>query len=263
MTSPAVITSDLCFRYSDTTPEVLSGVDLSIAPREFFVLLGRSGTGKSTLLRTINGFCTPNRGEVRVHDRLVENKAKRLRTLRRQIGVIYQSHNLVGRLTASQNVITGMLAEIPLPRAMFGLFAEAEYAEASRLLGEVGLGGFEDIRVDQLSGGQKQRVAIARALAQNPSLILADEPVASLDPMTARGILGLLDTIRREKGITMIVSLHQLDLAREFGSRVVALSEGRVVVDRPACALTDAEIESIYPGKGTTVVDASPLKETA
>lgn len=243
---PTVQISSACFAYTANAPKVINGVNLEISPGEFSVLLGRSGTGKSTLLRMINGFVRPQTGTVSIEGEPLEYSSAKLRKTRKRIGVIYQQHNLVGRLSSSRNVLTGMLANIPLGRAMIGAFTESERALAEQLLTEVGLEGFGTTRADQLSGGQKQRVAIARALAQNPQILLADEPVASLDPITAEEILTLLDKIRNDRGITVIVSLHQLELAKKYGDRIVALANGRVVVDTPPSLLSDEHLETIY-----------------
>lgn len=243
----AVRVENAVFAYGPQGPNVLDRTNLAVPRGEYTVLLGRSGTGKSTLLRLINGFVRPQSGTVYIQDQPIKYSARELRTVRTNIGVIYQQHNLVGRLTAARNVMTGMLASIPLGRALTGVFTQRERDFANQLLAEVGLEGFGSTRADQLSGGQKQRVAIARALAQNPQILLADEPVASLDPITAGEILALLDRIRKDRGITVVVSLHQIDFARQFGDRIVALANGKVVVDTPSSQLSDDHLAVIYP----------------
>ncbi|MCT1685228.1 phosphonate ABC transporter ATP-binding protein [Corynebacterium appendicis] len=250
-THPAVQVSEAVFAYDTKGSTVLNGVNLDIAPGEFAVLLGRSGTGKSTLLRLMNGFVRPQRGAVSIEGKRLGYSSKELRTVRKNIGVIYQQHNLVGRLSVTKNVMSGMLANIPLGRALLGIFNEREKNLSDQLLAEVGLKGFGTTRADQLSGGQKQRVAIARALAQDPQILLADEPVASLDPITAREILSLLDRIRNNRGITVVITLHQIELAREFGDRIIALADGEIVVATPSSELSDEHLAAIYPSSGS------------
>jgi phosphonate transport system ATP-binding protein len=160
--------------------------------------------------------------------------------------MIFQNYNLVNRLTVLENVLCGMLSEIPFHRAMLGIFSDKEKEKALALLKEVGLEDFAEQRADQLSGGQKQRVGIARALAQNPEIILADEPVASLDPVTSEEILKLLKDINQKNGITVIISLHQIEYAKIYGERVIALLNGRLEIDKPARLLTEKDIARIY-----------------
>lgn len=212
---------------------------------EFAVLLGRSGAGKSTLLRTINHLVPPTAGRIVSSEFGVLGPAAQLRQHRRRTASIFQHHQLIERRTALDNVLTGRLAFhgtlrslLPLPRWDFEI--------ALSCLDRVGLGEKALARVDQLSGGQKQRVGIARALAQQPSMILADEPVASLDPATAEAVLELLRSICRQDGITAIVSLHQLEYGRRFADRIVGLANAGIAFDATATELNDAHLARIY-----------------
>jgi phosphonate transport system ATP-binding protein len=218
---------------------------LTIAAGGFNVLLGPSGAGKSTLLRTLNGLVTPTTGTIRV-DGIGEIGAKAaLRRHRRATGMIFQQHHLIGRVSALGNVLMGRLGYHSCVRTLLPP-SHAEKHLALQALERVGLLEFANRRADQLSGGQQQRVGIARALVQQPRLMLADEPVASLDPATAERALGLMQDICRSDGITAIVSLHQVDLARRFADRIIGLNGGRVVVDAAPPGLDEAALVAIY-----------------
>lgn len=250
MTAASVSFRDVHLTYKGRPQPVLRGVDLEIPANDFCVLLGRSGMGKSTLLRCVNGLVAPQSGTVTVGDQTVVARDRRaLRGIRRRVGVIFQGYNLVNRLTVIENVLTGMLPEIPAYRALPGVFTRAERERALELLDEVDLADHATRRADELSGGQKQRVGIARALAQNPDVLLADEPIASLDPVTSAEILALLQRINERDDITVVVSLHQIEFARRFGRRIVALLDGRVAVDTAAHELTQHDIDRIYGGE--------------
>jgi phosphonate transport system ATP-binding protein len=228
----------------------LDNVSLAFDERAFTVLLGPSGAGKSTLLRCLNLLVAPTRGSVHCRGLglLCGDAAVHARLLRQHRGrtaMIFQSHQLIGRHSALKNVLLGRLAHhgtfrtfLPLPRR--------DRVIALSCLERVGLSDLSLQRTDRLSGGQRQRVGIARALAQEPRLILADEPVASLDPATAESVLALLHRVCREDGLTAIVSLHQLGFARRFADRVVGLARGSVVFDGPPDALGSAELRAIY-----------------
>lgn len=226
----------------------LQAASISFRKGEFTVLLGLSGAGKSTLLRSLNFLVRPTAGRIVSPDFGVLGPAKALRGHRRQTAIIFQHHQLIERQTALANVLTGRLGYhgtlrsfLPLPRA--------DQELALHCLERVGLADKAMSRVDQLSGGQKQRVGIARALAQQPTTILADEPVASLDPATSEKVLGLLRDICREDGITAIVSLHQLDYARHFADRIIGLANTRIVFDGAADELNEALFLQIYAGQ--------------
>ncbi|MEU6644545.1 phosphonate ABC transporter ATP-binding protein [Saccharomonospora sp. NPDC046836] len=250
VTQPAISFDNVHQSYHGPGEAVLRGVDLTIPRSDFCVVLGRSGMGKSTLLRCINGFVQPYAGTVTVSGQRVTKEKSVLRGIRRKAGIIFQGYNLVNRLTALQNVLCGMLPGIPGYRSIPGFFTRAEKECAMSLLAEVGLEGYAGKRADQLSGGQKQRVGIARALAQDPEIILADEPVASLDPVTAEEILTLLAEINRGKGTTLVISLHQLEYARSYGDRVIALLDGKLAIDKRAADLSADDVTRIY-GQGT------------
>jgi phosphonate transport system ATP-binding protein len=222
----------------------LEGVDLTFGRGEFTVLLGPSGAGKSTLLRCLNLLTRPTRGTVWV-DGLGTITRRLVREHRRRTGMIFQQHHLIGRHTALQNVLIGRLGYHPWWRCLWPL-PHAEQLLALECLERVGLLDRAMERAHNLSGGEQQRVGIARALAQQPRLLLADEPVASLDPATADRVLGLLQSICKEDGITCVISLHQLELAQAYAERIVALNRGRVVFDGPAARLSPETIVTIY-----------------
>ena len=234
--------------------------DTSIAFRrgEFTVLLGLSGAGKSTLLRSLNRLVTPTGGSVT--SELGElGSGSALRQHRRRTAMIFQHHQLIERQSALANVLTGRLAFHNTLRSLFPL-PRADQEIALSCLVRVGLADKALSRVDKLSGGQQQRVGIARALAQQPAIILADEPVASLDPATSVRVLGLLRDICKEDGITAIVSLHQLEYARRFADRVVGLADSQIVFDAAPSELTDAQLERIYAGRSTTQPANAPAE---
>ncbi|MFN5408901.1 phosphonate ABC transporter ATP-binding protein [Bradyrhizobium sp.] len=215
---------------------------------EFTVLLGRSGAGKSTLLRTVNHLVAPTTGRVISREFGTLGPAHALRQHRRRTAFIFQHHQLIERHSALDNVLTARLGFHGTIRSLFPL-PRADIEIALRCLDRVGLTDKALARVDQLSGGQKQRVGIARALAQEPALILADEPVASLDPATAETVLSLLRSICRQDGIAAIVSLHQLEYARQFSDRVIGLADAEVVFDGSAAELNEAHLGRIYGGQ--------------
>ncbi len=237
---------DLAKRYGAIT--ALDGVSLRVAPGEMLVVLGPSGAGKSTLLRCINRLVAPDAGEVRVAGRTVGSDARRLRDVRRAIGMIFQNHNLVPRLSVVKNVLTGRLASMPLVPSLLQVFPRADLDLALECLDRVGLRARAWERSDRLSGGQQQRVGVARALAQRPQAILADEPVASLDPKTARLVLSDLRRAAHELGIAVLCNLHQVHFAREFADRVIGISAGRVVFEGTPAALSPDALAQVYPG---------------
>jgi phosphonate transport system ATP-binding protein len=234
----------VALRYPDGTV-ALGSVSFAVPKGEFCVVLGASGAGKSTLLRTVNGLATPTSGGVAIEG--VRVGPKTLPSLRPRIGMIHQQFNLVLRASVATNVICGALPAVPTWRALAGLFPRRLQDKACALIAEVGLQE-EHLRrrASDLSGGQQQRVAIARAFMLDPALVLADEPVASLDPTTSREVLALLKREARERGATVLCSLHQIGLAREFADRIVGLGQGRVVFDGPPEALDDHVLALIY-----------------
>ncbi|MDQ3025653.1 MAG: phosphonate ABC transporter ATP-binding protein [Pseudomonadota bacterium] len=233
----------------------LSGVSIELAPGEMVALIGASGSGKSTLLRHVSGFIGADRGsgEVRVGERVMQSDgrvARDIRRLRGEVGFVFQQFNLVGRLSVMTNVLVGLLPRVPLWRSLTMSFSEEQRAEAWRALKSVGIEELAWQRASTLSGGQQQRVAIARALVQRARLILADEPIASLDPESARNVMEILARINQEHGITVLVSLHQVQFARRFCPRTVALRLGEVVYDGPSADLTAPLLRNLY---GTAV----------
>jgi phosphonate transport system ATP-binding protein len=233
----------------------LDGVDLEIADGEFVVIVGLSGAGKSTLIRTVNGLVPPTGGAVHVGDREVGQLSKRqLRELRADVGMIFQHFNLVKRTTVLNNVLMGRLNRVPSWRSMLGMWGADEIEVAMQALEVVEIVDKAYVRASNLSGGQQQRVGIARALAQRPTVLLADEPVASLDPPTSHSVMRYLQKVNRDLGITTLVNLHFLDLAREYADRVIGLRGGRLVFDGPGAEADEKVFEQIY-GRSLTADD--------
>ncbi len=219
---------------------------------QFTVLLGVSGAGKSTLLRCLNLMCKPHAGSIDVKGLGRLEGRKMLQMHRRQTGMIFQQHQLIGRHSALQNVLMGRLGYHSALRSLFPL-SRQEQTIGLQSLERVGLLNKAQSRIDQLSGGQQQRVGIARAMAQKPLLILADEPVASLDPATANKVLAQLHQICKEDGISAVVSLHQVDLAKRYADRIVGLAHGRVVFDATPDELTPIHVAELYEQKNLIV----------
>jgi phosphonate transport system ATP-binding protein len=225
----------------------LDGVTLDVRAGEFLALIGSSGAGKSTLLRCLNGLVVATAGTVRVDNQPVTGASGTgLRSVRARVGFVFQQFNLLKRLSVLDNVLVGTLANVDAWRSLLGRFPAGDVERARRTLKRVGLDGVEGQRADTLSGGQQQRVAIARALVQEPLVLLADEPMSSLDPALSRSVMELLRDINREDGLTVIASLHVLDLATTYGRRIVGLRSGRVVHDGPAAGLSPAAAEAIF-----------------
>jgi phosphonate transport system ATP-binding protein len=229
------------------TTTALDGVNLTVRRGEIVVLLGLSGSGKSTLLRHLDALELPTTGSVRVLGEDVPNlTGRRLRALRSRVGFIFQQFELVPSLSVLENVLTGALADLRGPRLGLWSYPKAKKLRALAHLDRVGLLDRAYQRADTLSGGQQQRVAIARALMQNPSILLADEPVASLDPESSDQVMALIREIAFEEGLTVLCSLHQVDLAISWADRIVGLRHGAVVLDMPATGLSKAEVMEIY-----------------
>lgn len=235
----------------------LQSTNLGFAPGQFTVLIGASGAGKSTLLRCLNGLVRPTCGDVvatGVGPIFASRQA--LRAHRRRTGMIFQQHHLVGRLSALQNVLMGRLGAHGFLRSLFPL-PRADRLLALSVLDRVGLLDRALDRADELSGGQQQRVGIARAMAQQPTIVLADEPVASLDPASAERVLTDLHRICREDGITAVVSLHQVDFARRFGDRIIGLNRGKAVFDGSPGQLSGRAFDEIYETDRPPVAQAA------
>jgi phosphonate transport system ATP-binding protein len=237
---------------------VLCGIDLKVEQGEFVGVIGLSGAGKSTLLRCINRLVDATSGEILVPRAVFDPQAdgarvdilklnrRELRLLRRKVGMIFQQFNIAKRLSVIENVLSGGLGYQSSAKSCLRLFSREEKRHALINLKRVGLLDHAYKRADALSGGEQQRVAIARTLMQNPAVILADEPVSSLDPRLSRVVLDILKRVCLEDGITALVSLHTLDLTREYANRIVGLKQGQVFFDGPTRELTEAIVEKIY-----------------
>ena len=213
----------------------LKNVNLNIEQGEFVAIIGLSGAGKSTILRCINRMHDIQQGTLTVDDVDVESlSGKALRRFRRKVGMIFQSFNLVSRSTVIKNVLTADVPDMPFWRVLFGIFTKEQKMRALESLDKVGILDKAYTRCDQLSGGQQQRVALARTLNQNPSIILADEPVASLDPVTARQVMSDFVRINKEYKITILLNIHHVDLALNYCDRVIGVRAGEIVFDGPA-----------------------------
>lgn len=230
--------------------KVLKGINLEIRKGEFVAIIGASGCGKTTLIRIANGFVVPERGEVFIGDeRVTYDDPKRLREIRRKVGMIYQLFNLVERSTALQNVLNGSLGHYKGLDGIFatlGIFRRETLRKATEYLNYVGLMDCMRERADKLSGGQKQRVAIARALMQEPLILLADEPIANLDPKTSHRILGLLKRINKDTGLTTVVVIHHIDFVQSYFDRVIGIKDGVVAFDGKYEDLNEDILEYIY-----------------
>jgi phosphonate transport system ATP-binding protein len=233
----------------------LRELDLDIGPGEFVVVVGLSGAGKSTLVRAINGLVPLTSGSLDVNGHDVPTlKRSGLRALRSDIGMIFQGFNLVDRTSVLNNVLMGRLHDVATWRTLLGVYPSADIRIALEALDRVEILEKAYVRASNLSGGQRQRVGIARALAQDPSIILADEPVASLDPPTSHLVMRDLQRINRELGITTIINLHFLDLATAYADRIIGLRDGELVFDGPGSAADASVFEDIY-GRSLTADD--------
>ncbi len=241
----AIAIDDLTHAYKPGVP-VLRGVTLHILPGEIVGLIGLSGAGKSTLLRCVNGLVRQTGGSCTVLGQPVEALPEgRKRLLRRRIGMIFQEFNLMERLTVRKNVLVGRLGYTATVPSCLHRFSAADVALAEECLAQVGLRGLETRRVRDLSGGQKQRVAIARTMAQGAEIVLADEATANLDVLTKDDIMELLQSLSRQKNVTLLLSMHDLPLAKRYCTRIVGLKEGRITFDAAPDALNDAAIADV------------------
>ena len=225
----------------------LKGVSFEVREGEFISVIGPSDSGKSTLLRAINRLIPISGGTVWLDGQPVsDQRGRKLRELRCKAGMIFQNYNLVYSLSVLQNVLHGRLGYMRGVKGVFGMYSEEDKQEALNLLEELGLSQFAYNRASDLSGGQKQRVGIARAIIQKPSLLLCDEPIASLDPSSAKTIMDLLYSMTQKRNIACIVNLHQLDVAVRYSTRIIGLSKGEIVFDGSPDELDDSAIERIY-----------------
>ncbi|MCU1411565.1 MAG: phnC [Rhodoglobus sp.] len=254
--------TDLGKQYPGADDPALSGVSLTVDRGEVVVLLGLSGSGKSTLLRHIDGLELPTSGSVRALDQDVPSlRGRELRTLRGRIGFIFQQFEIVGPLTVLENVLTGALSRIRGPRVGVWSYSRELRLKALAHLDRVGLLERAYQRADTLSGGQQQRVAIARALMQDPEILLADEPVASLDPESSGQVMALIREIAAERGLTVVCSLHQVDLALGWGDRIVGLRAGKVVLDVSTDGLSRDQVMEIYGRVATTTSELQAIEQ--
>ena len=247
--------------YEDGT-KALHNIDLEIPDGQFVVIIGLSGSGKSTLMRCVNGLITPSGGKIWLDgDEITAASTAQLRRLRLKMGMIFQQFNLVKRSSVMTNVLSGRLGYRSTLPSLFHRFPTSDYQMALRNLERVGIPQKAYSRADQLSGGQQQRVAIARALMQEPKLMLADEPVASLDPATSHSVMKYLEQINKEDGLTVLCNLHFLSLARRYADRVIALRNdgegGHIVFDGPALEIDEQKFRDIY-GEDAVEVEIGP-----
>lgn len=225
----------------------LRDVDLTIQDGEFVAIIGRSGAGKSTLLRAVNRMHSITGGKLTVEGVDVSAlRGKELRRFRRGIGMVFQSFNLVTRTTVIRNVLSACVPEMPFWRVLLGAFRKQDKITALESLDKVGILDKAYIRADQLSGGQQQRVALARTLAQNPKIILADEPVAALDPVTAKQVMQDFVRINKDLGISILLNIHHVELAIEYADRIIGIRAGQIVYDGPAKAVDQTVLSSIW-----------------
>lgn len=229
----------------------LKDIDLKIYKGEFVAVVGLSGAGKSTLLRTINRMHDITGGDLKVNGKqIVGYKGKKLRNLRRSIGMIFQDFNLVNRSSVRRNVLSGRVGYYSTWKSSLGLFSAADKQRAIESLKRVNMTEKLYTRVDELSGGQQQRVAIARALMQEPQIMLADEPIASLDPLTTTAVMDDLLNLNKDLGITVLANLHSVPLAMKYADRIVGLRDGQLVYDKPIDEVEEKDFEGIYTKKG-------------
>ncbi|MCK0473507.1 phosphonate ABC transporter ATP-binding protein [Halalkalibacter sp. APA_J-10(15)] len=240
---------DISLTYPNGT-KGLKNVNLSINKGEFVVIVGLSGAGKSTLIRSMNRLVTPTGGQLLINDEnILTYNQRKLRHLRTKIGMIFQNYNLVKRSTVMKNVLSGRLGHTGTIASILNLFPKETVSLAYRSLQRVNIAEKVHQRADQLSGGQQQRVAIARVLTQQPDIILADEPVASLDPPTSHQVMTYLRKINKEDHITTVVNLHFIDMAMEYADRIIGMRAGEVVFDGPASDVSKETFEEIYGRK--------------
>ncbi|MDC2816680.1 phosphonate ABC transporter ATP-binding protein [Leuconostoc suionicum] len=235
---------------SKTYPNGVKGlqdINLEIEDGEFVGIIGMSGAGKSTFIRTINRLNNITEGKLTVDGVEISNlKGKALRRFRRKIGMIFQSYNLVPRITVIRNVMSSLVPDMSLWRLILGLFSKDDKIRALKALDRVSMLDKAFVRTDQLSGGQQQRVSLARTLAQNPSVLLADEPVAALDPVTAHEVMDDFKRINDELGQTVLINIHHVDLALDYAKRIIGIRAGRVVYDGPVSGVTQEILDNIY-----------------
>lgn len=246
-------------RKSYASFEALKGIDLDFYPGEFAVIVGPSGAGKSTLLRCVNRMIDPSGGDILFgHTHMESLCGAKLRRQRSLIGMIFQHYNLIGRTNVVKNILHGRLGHMGFFKSLLGLYPDADRERAFQLLEEVGLLDQVYKRADALSGGQMQRVGICRALMQEPRMLLADEPIASLDPKSAEIVMDQLKRMTEDRGICCIVNLHQVDFARRYASRIIGIKQGTVVFDGSPELFTQDVARSLYEGKEAQMGGETP-----
>jgi phosphonate transport system ATP-binding protein len=227
--------------------QALKNATLNIDQGEFVAIIGLSGAGKSTLIKLINKMTDVTEGDLKVNNLDVSKlRGGSLRKYRRKIGMVFQSFNLINRTSVINNVLAARVADMNIVRSLLGIYSKKDKLLALESLDKVGILEKAYTRADQLSGGQQQRVALARTLAQNPSIILADEPVASLDPVTANQIMKDFEKINKQENITVVVNMHHVDLALKYAKRVIGVNKGEVVFDGPVSDVSEDTLKRIY-----------------
>lgn len=228
----------------------LKNVDLKIEQGEFVAIIGLSGAGKSTLIRTINRMHDVTSGQLLVDDvDVMTLKGKELRKFRRNIGMIFQSYNLITRSTVINNVLTAIVPNMPWYKVLFNIHTKEQKMQALKALDKVGILDKAYQRCDQLSGGQQQRVSLARTLNQNPTIMLCDEPVAALDPITAKTVMSDFQRVNKEMNITILLNIHHVDLALEYADRIIGIRAGEIVYDGPTSEVTQDILDQVYQGQ--------------
>ena len=249
---------DLSKRFGNTL--AVDSVSLDFQAGSFVGIIGRSGAGKSTLLRMVNRLNEPTQGKVLFGGQVITDlQGMDLNQWRRNCAMVFQQFNLIGRLDVLTNVLMGRLTSVPTWRAMLTMWSEADKLDALEALDQFGMADFAAQRCDQLSGGQQQRVAICRALVQRPKIILADEPIASLDPRNTQMVMDALQSINKDLGITVLCNLHSLDVARSYCQRLVGMTAGRVVFDNVPAALTGDIVRTLYGVEASMVSEVADL----
>ena len=225
----------------------IDNISFTVKDGEFVAVIGSSGGGKSSLMKAINLLVKPKSGSIKIDDEeMTALSSRKLRMKRRKIGFVFQNYNLIDRLSVIENVLTGRLGYKSSLKSLLGIFSKEEYENAEKALEKVGLSEKLFVRGDELSGGQKQRVAIAKALVQEPKIILADEPVASLDVNSSKIIMEYFKEINRVQGITVIINIHDVNIALKYADRVIALKKGKIVFDGKGSEITDDVLKRVY-----------------
>jgi phosphonate transport system ATP-binding protein len=244
---PILEVRDLKKVYRGAEGPAINRINFSLVQGEMVGVIGPSGAGKSTLLRCINRLAAPTQGRVFIEgEEITGAKPGKVRSLRRRVGMVFQHYNLVARLTVMQNVMHGRLGYMSTLDGILGRYTEEDKRRAAAILEQTGLGEFLYHRAGELSGGQKQRAGIVRALMQEPSILLCDEPIASLDPASAQVVMELIRDVCRQRNIACIVNLHQVDAAIKYADRIIGMYQGEIVYDGPTSRLTESMIEKIY-----------------